>query len=69
MAPTELKELKIQLEELLQKGFIRPSASTWGASTLFVKKKDGILSCIDYREQNKITIKKQVPFASNKHSF
>ena len=43
MAPTELKELKIQLQELLDKGFIRPSVSPWGAHVLFVKKKDGTL--------------------------
>ena len=50
MAPTELKELKIQLQELLDKGFIRPSVSPWGAPVLFVKKKDGTLRmCIDYR--------------------
>ncbi|GKV53720.1 hypothetical protein SLEP1_g60237, partial [Rubroshorea leprosula] len=41
MAPAELKELKVQLEELLEKGFIRPSVSPWGAPVLFVKKKDG----------------------------
>ncbi|XP_070038243.1 uncharacterized protein [Nicotiana tomentosiformis] len=50
MAPTELKELKEQLQELLEKGFIRPSVSPWGAPVLFVKKKDGIIRmCIDYR--------------------
>ena len=50
MAPTELKELKTQLQELLDKGFIRPSVSPWGALVLFVKKKDGTLRmCIDYR--------------------
>ena len=53
MAPAELKELKAQLEELLSKGFIRPSISPWGAPVLFVKKKkkkDGSLRlCIDYR--------------------
>ena len=43
MAPTELKELKTQLEDLLNKGFIRPSVSPWGAPVLFVKKKDGTL--------------------------
>ena len=49
MAPAELKELKEQLEELLSKGFIRPSTSPWGALVLFVKKKDGSLRlCIDY---------------------
>ena len=50
MAPTELKELKTQLQELLGKGFVRPSVSPWGALVLFVKKKDGTLRmCIDYR--------------------
>ena len=50
MAPAELKELKLQLQELLEKGFIRPSVSPWGAPVLFVKKKDGTLRlCIDYR--------------------
>ncbi len=50
MAPMELKELKIQLQELLDKGYIRPSVSPWGAPVLFVKKKDGTLRlCIDYR--------------------
>ena len=49
MAPMELKELKSQLQELLDKGFIRPSVSPWGAPVLFVKKKDGTLwMCIDY---------------------
>ena len=43
MVPAELKELKAQLEELLSKGFIRPSTSPWGAPVLFAKKKDGIL--------------------------
>ena len=50
MAQTELKELNTQLQELLDKGFIRPSVSPWGAPVLFVKKKDGTLQmCIDYR--------------------
>ena len=50
MAPVELRELKAQLEELLSKGFIRPSISPWGAPILFVKKKDGSLRlCIDYK--------------------
>ncbi|GLT29333.1 hypothetical protein SLA2020_042070 [Shorea laevis] len=62
MAPTELRELKIQLEELLEKGFIRPSVSPWGAPVLFVKKKDGSMRlCIDYRELNKVTVKNRYP--------
>ena len=60
MAPAELKELKAQLEEFLNKGFIRPSTSPWGASVLFVKKKDGSLRlCIDYRQLNRATIRNQ----------
>jgi hypothetical protein len=62
MAPVELKELKKQLQELLEMGFIRPSVSPWGAPVLFVKKKDGSMRlCIDYRQLNKITIKNKYP--------
>ncbi|GAU45129.1 hypothetical protein TSUD_135590 [Trifolium subterraneum] len=58
MSPLELRELKSQLEELLQKHFIRPSISPWGAPVLLVKKKDGTMRlCIDYRQLNKVTIK------------
>ena len=62
MAPAELRELKAQLEELLSKGFIRPSISPWGAPVLFVKNKDGSLRlCIDYRQLNRVTIHNQYP--------
>ena len=62
MAPAELRELKAKLEELLSKGFIRPSISPWGAPILFVKKKDGSLRlCIDYRQLNRVTIRNQYP--------
>lgn len=62
MAPAELKELKEQLRDLLEKGFIRPSTSPWGAPVLFVRKKDGSLRmCIDYRQLNKVTIKNRYP--------
>ncbi|KAF5448040.1 hypothetical protein F2P56_033545 [Juglans regia] len=62
MAPVELKELKEQLQELLEKGYIRPSVSPWGAPVLFVKKKDGSMRlCIDYRELNRVTIKNKYP--------
>ncbi|GKE75364.1 putative reverse transcriptase domain-containing protein, partial [Tanacetum coccineum] len=62
LAPSEMKELSVQLQELLEKGFIRPSSSSWGAPVLFVKKKDGSFRmCIDYCELNKLTIKNRYP--------
>ena len=62
MAPAELKELKAQLEEMLNKGFIRPSTSPWRALVLFVKKKDRSLRlCIDYRQLNRVKIRNQYP--------
>ncbi|KAJ9536387.1 hypothetical protein OSB04_un000447 [Centaurea solstitialis] len=62
MAPVELLELKEQLQELLDRGFIRPSVSPWGAPVLFMKKKDGSMRlCIDYRELNRVTIRNRYP--------
>ncbi|XP_025825129.1 uncharacterized protein LOC112900483, partial [Panicum hallii] len=62
LAAPELAELKKQLEELQQKGFIRPAASPWGAPVLFVKKKDGSMRlCVDYRDLNAVTIKNKYP--------
>ena len=62
MAPTELKELKSQLQELTNRGFARPSFSPWGTPVLFVKKKDGTMRmCIDYRQLKKVTIKNKYP--------
>ena len=64
MAPVELQELRVQLQELLDKGFIRPSTSPWGAPVLFAKKKDETLRlCIDYRQLNRVTIKNQYPLS------
>ena len=62
MTPSELAELKIQLQELQDKGFIRPSTSPWGCPALFVKKKDqGLRLCVDYRPLNVVTIKNKYP--------
>ena len=62
MTPTELKELKVQMEEMVNKGFVRLSTSPWGAPVIFVNKKDGSMRlCIDYRELNKVTIRNKYP--------
>ena len=62
MALVELQELKVQIQQLLDKGFIRPSTSPWGASVLFANKKDKTLRlCEDYRQLNRVTIKNQYP--------
>ena len=70
MDPAELKELKLQLQDLTDKGFIQPSIYRWGAPVLFVKKKDGTLRmCIDYRQLNKVTIKNKYPLPKIAYSI
>jgi hypothetical protein len=62
MSTPELKELQMQLEELLKKGYICPSVSPWGSPILFVRKKDGTLRlCINFRQFNKVTVKNKYP--------
>ena len=62
VAPVELQELRVQLQELLNKGFIRPSTSPWGTPILFAKKKGKTLRLsIDYRQLNRVTIKNRYP--------
>jgi hypothetical protein len=62
MSPVELKELKIQLQDLLDKGYIRPSTTHSGCSALFVEKKDKELRlCVDYRPLNAVTINNKYP--------
>jgi hypothetical protein len=62
MTPKELTELKVQLKELLDKGYIRPSSSPWGCPALFVKKKDQSMRlCVDYRPLNAVTMKNKYP--------
>ena len=62
MGVNELAELKKQLRELLDKGYVQPSSSPWGAPVLFVEKKDGTQRmCIDYRSLNEVTIKNKYP--------
>jgi hypothetical protein len=61
MSHEELKELKVQLEELIAKGYIKPNKSPYGAPVLFVQKKDGTLRmCVDYRALNKATVKNRI---------
>ena len=62
MAPAQLKELSVQLQDLLGKGFIRPSVAPWGAPVLLFKRKDGTMRmCIYYRQLNKVTVKNRYP--------
>jgi len=63
MSTPKLVDLKLQLKEMLDKGYIRPSVSPWESPVLFVKKKYGTLRiCIDYRKLNKVTMKNRYPF-------
>ena len=62
MASVELQKLRVQLQELLDKGFMKPSTSPWGAPVLFAKKKDRTLRlCIDCRQLNRVTVKNRYP--------
>ena len=62
MTANDLEEVKKQIKELLEKGYIRPSSSPWGAPVLFVEKKDGTLRmCVDYRSLNEVAIKNKYP--------
>ena len=62
MPPNELAELKVQLQDLLEKGLIRPSASPWSCAAIFVKKKDKSLRmCVDYHPLNVVTVKNKYP--------
>ena len=62
MSTPELKELQLQFEEILKKGYIHPSMSPWGASVLFMKKKDRMLRlCIDFRQLNNVIVKNKYP--------
>jgi hypothetical protein len=61
MTPKELAELKIQLKELLDKGYIHLSSSPWGCLTLFIKKDQSLRLCVDYRPLNAITVKNKYP--------
>nr|GEY97018.1 putative reverse transcriptase domain-containing protein [Tanacetum cinerariifolium] len=70
LSPAEMQELSTQLQELSDRGFIRPSSSPWGAPVLFVKKKDGSFwMCIDYRELNKLTVKNRYHFQESTTFF
>lgn len=64
MVSTELRELKVQLQDILDKSFIQPNVSMWGAPILFLKLKDGSLRlCIDYQQLNQATLKNKYPLS------
>jgi hypothetical protein len=66
----ELVELKKQIDELLEKGYIRPSTSPWAAPVLFMEKEDGTKRmCIDYRALNEVTIKNKYPLPRIEYMF
>ena len=66
MAPAELKQWKLQLKDLLDKGFINPRMSPWGALVSFVKKKDEtLMMCINYRQLNNVNLKNKYPLPKN----
>ena len=70
MAPIELAELKLQLQKLLDKEFIRPDNLSWEALVLFLKKKDGTLQlCIDYKQLNKVIIKNKYSLSQINNLF
>jgi len=68
MSTPDLVELRLQLKEILENGYIRPSVSPWGTPILFLKNKDGTLRlCIDYMQLNKVTIKNRYPLSRDDH--
>ena len=58
MSAPELVELNLQLQELIEKGYIQPSVSPWGAPIIFIKKKDGtVWMCINYEKSTKLPLR------------